>query len=204
MPFLLELGAVEVEPEEVLDLANPASGCTQVFGLTEAASECDDWLGRALEAHRSRVQVLPELTWRGAEASKALREYAARVASGEELPPYRGPILASDESIDGVLQGPQVEARARVDARASARVSVSNARAEASEGMSLAKLVLGLTLLASAIVGSAVLGDDAQLRAAGQAISRWFGAERTFESFPMVDPARGAVQASVSSSFAPR
>jgi hypothetical protein len=42
-------------------------------------------------------QVTPlEGTVSELEASPQLRDYAARVAAGEALPPYRGPILASD------------------------------------------------------------------------------------------------------------
>jgi hypothetical protein len=49
-------------------------------------------------------------------------------------------------------------------------------------------------------VASAVLGDDATLRATGQSISRWFtGADPSLESFPMAPPGPPALAAPSSS-----
>jgi hypothetical protein len=50
---------------------------------------------------------------------------------------------------------------------------------------------LALIVMSAAVVASAVLGDDAELRATGQSISQWFtGADRKLEAFPLSDPAR--------------
>ena len=50
------------------------------------------------------------------------------------------------------------------------------------------KLALGFMLLMAALVASAVLGDDAQLRATGESIQRWFtGESGAFQAFPASD-----------------
>ena len=116
------------------------------------------------------VGSLPPLSWRGIDASPELREYAARIASGEDLPPFRGPILASGAAPAVARRRPQPER--------------SNA------GVTFLKLALGLMLLMAALVASAVLGDDAQLRATGDSIHRWFtGASGSFQAFPASTPA---------------
>src|SRR6185436_735416 len=48
-------------------------------------------------APRTSLGGLPRLKWHGVDAAIELRRYAARVAAGESLPPYRGPILANGE-----------------------------------------------------------------------------------------------------------
>jgi hypothetical protein len=114
---------------------------------------------RSRGTQRSSCRGLPRLTWHGAEASRALREYAARIAAGESLPPYRGPILETGDS-------PRV-------------VAQSAARTVAPELMTTdSKPVMrrGLALIAmtALVVASALLGDDAALRNLGQSISDWF------------------------------
>ena len=111
--------------------------------------------------------ALPELRWRGVEASRELREYAARIASGEDLPPYRGPILANGAS-------PWVARKAKRPAPP----------APANEAARIIELALALMLLLAAVAATAVLGDDVQLRAAGASISRWFTGDRSFQEFP--------------------
>ena len=121
---------------------------------------------------------LPRLKWRGIDASAELREYAARIASGEDLPPFSGPILANEVFPARVPAAP----RAREQAARRAGESDADSRA-------FLKLALSLIVMSGVLVAAAVLGDDAQLRAAGQAISGWFqGPERPLESFPLVEP----------------
>jgi hypothetical protein len=120
-------------------------------------------IARAAHLPRGRGRTPPGLKWRGMNASIELREYAARVASGEDLPPFRGPILASG-AFPGFAPG------------ASGMESAGGepSRERVGQVPAVAKLVLGLILMVAAVVASAVLGDDAELRAAGQSISRWF------------------------------
>jgi len=49
------------------------------------------------KAEPAKAEPQPRRTVSELEVSARLREYAARVAAGEALPPYRGPILASEE-----------------------------------------------------------------------------------------------------------
>jgi hypothetical protein len=133
--------------------------------------------------HGAQVRLtLPALTWRGLSASSELREYAARVASGEELPPYSGPILASDEPPNASAAAPAASeshsTRAPEPAPPSVRTAVADIEGTSSlrpvSPASPAKVVLGLTLMLAALVASATAGDDATLRAAGQSVSAWF------------------------------
>jgi hypothetical protein len=125
--------------------------------------------------HSPRVHPsLPRLTWRGFDASSELRAYAARIAAGEELPPFSGPILASDEPSSptpSLSAAHGSAATSERDARAAVRAASVGART--ASPASPAKIVLGLMLLMAALVASATAGDDAALRAAGQSISRW-------------------------------
>jgi hypothetical protein len=154
LPFLLEF--------EVL---SPAS----IAGLEQAGLVPVGVEHTARRHGSTGQQGLPRLQWRGVDTSVELREYAARVASGEALPPYRGPILATGEFPRSVQEAPRA--------------------VDASDSKAFLKLALALMLLAAALVASAVLGDDAALRATGQSISRWFtGADPSLESFPMAAP----------------
>jgi hypothetical protein len=127
-------------------------------------------LARAAGVRRRPGKTPPGLKWRGINASIELREYAARVAAGEDLPPFRGPILASGES-SGVAPKGALPVRA-------------------GQAPSVMKLALGLIVLSAALAASLMLGDDAELRAAGQAISRWFTGEKSsIETSAPVDPA---------------
>jgi hypothetical protein len=121
-------------------------------------------------AERSSPQLLPRLKWHGMDASSELREYAGRIASGEKLPPYRGPILANGDS-----------PRARAEAPPAILVDDSKA---------FVRLALALMVMTAIVFASAVLGDDAELRSAGQAISRWLtGRDESFQTLPPVVPA---------------
>jgi hypothetical protein len=131
-------------------------------------------------AQRSSARGLPLLKWHGADASTELREYAARIASGEKLPPYRGPILANGKS-----------PRARPEAPSAAPADDSKA---------FVKLALALMVMTALVVASVALGDDAQLRSMGQAVSRWFtGRDNSFQTLQRAEP----TQASALGSSAP-
>lgn len=126
---------------------------------------------RSRGAERTSVRGLPRLKWHGVDASTELREYAARIAAGEKLPPYRGPILANGES-----------PRARTEAPSAAPSDDSKA---------FVKLALALMVMTALVVASAALGDDAQLRSVGQSVSRWLtGKDNSFQSLPPAAPAR--------------
>lgn len=165
-PFLLELAGFSAQRNAVLldERAEPV-------GLSLLADERDAACGREEdEALRSRRRALPRLTLRGVEVSAALREYAGRIAAGEQLPPYRGPILANEERAAGVL-------------------NETPRPGGAHDANRFVKLVLGLMLMAAMLVASAVLGDDAELRALGQALAAWVaGGEPTIEVFPLNEP----------------
>jgi len=125
---------------------------------------------RSRGAQRSSPRVLPRLKWHGVDASRELREYAARVAAGEKLPPYRGPLLANGES-----------PRARPGAPPPIPVDDSNG---------LVKLALALLVMTVLVVAAVVLGDDAQLRSVGQSISGFLtGRDDSFQTLPPVVPA---------------
>jgi hypothetical protein len=152
-PFLLTLDAFEVD-------------ASAVDASEVDASEVDAKLDRdpapAPRAGRARDEALPSLTWRGLDASSELRQYAARIASGEDLPPFRGPIIAGQET--------------PAAAPAAAPLAAPETGPQPVETNPL-KVALGLIVLMAAIVASATAGDDASLRAAGQSISRWFAGE---------------------------
>lgn len=167
-PFPLELMVVRPDGvvERVHAVSVPPSRAARSRGTASSA--------HASSNHASDAHGLPGLKWRGVDASPELREYAARIAAGEDLPPFRGPILASDERPRNAPQPPPPDERP----------GDSNA---------FVKLALALMVMSAALVASAVLGDDAELRAAGQSIGRWLGGpERSIATFPLTDPAASA------------
>jgi hypothetical protein len=118
---------------------------------------------RSRSAQRKSPRGLPRLKWHGVDASTELREYAARIAAGEKLPPFQGPILANGASpralpamSSGVMSS-GVSPAARVD-----------------DSKAFVKLALALMVMTALVVASAALGDDAQLRSFGQSVSSWF------------------------------
>jgi len=117
---------------------------------------------RSRGARRSSPRGLPQLKWHGVDASTELREYAARIASGEKLPPFRGPILANGES-----------PRAREAVSPGMSSGVPSA-APVDDSKAFVKLALALMVMTALVVASAALGDDAQLRSIGQSVSGWF------------------------------
>lgn len=118
---------------------------------------------RSRSAPRKSPRGLPHLKWHGVDASTELREYAARIASGEKLPPFGGPLLANGAS-----------PRAR---------EASSAAAPADDSKSFVKLALALMVMTALVVASAALGDDTQLRNLGQSVSSWFtGRDNSFPS----------------------
>jgi hypothetical protein len=126
--------------------------------------------------------ALPELKWCGIDASAELREYAARVASGEELPPFRGPILASPILASGEFPREVRESAPRGEM--------------ASDSKAFLKLALAALVMSAVLIAAAVLGDDAELRAAGEAVGRWLqGPERSLSTFPLVEPTHGSANA---------
>ena len=116
---------------------------------------------RAARSSQGSSRRLPRLKWHGVDASVELREYAARIAAGESLPPYRGPILAN-----GAL--PQVRPSSQPSKPSSQPVSVVD------DSKAFVKLALALMVMSALVVASAVLGNDAQLRNVGRSISDWF------------------------------
>ena len=161
---------------------------------------------RAPRRQGTRGKALPRQKPRAVEASRELRAYAARLARGEALPPYRGPVLASEQPGESLPAAPPPcaprgstsrEASPRERGRVEPVPPVEPAGARRSQGMAAAKLALGLLLLTGALVAAAVGGDDAQLRAAGDSIHRWFtGGDSSFQSFPPLDPAARPCSAS--------
>lgn len=133
---------------------------------------------RSRGSQRSPGRGLPRLTWHGVEASRALREYAARVAAGESLPPYRGPILETSD-------GPRVVAQS----------AAQNAAHATPPGLATAgsrrvvRRSLALLLLAALLVASALLGDDAALRNLGQSISDGFSGDDAVQMQRPSEPA---------------
>jgi hypothetical protein len=122
---------------------------------------------RSQGGRRSSPRGLPLLKWHGVDASTELREYAARIAAGEKLPPYRGPILANGES-------PRARS-AMIHGVTEATSGVSSA-AGVDDSKAFVKLALALMVMTALVVASAALGDDAQLRSFGQSVSGWFTA----------------------------
>jgi hypothetical protein len=112
---------------------------------------------RSRGAQRSSPRKPPLLKWHGVDASNELREYAARIAAGEKLPPYRGPILANGEF---------PRARPGMSSGVPAAIPVDDSKA-------FVKLALALMVMTALVVASALLGDDAQLRSVGEAIGGW-------------------------------
>jgi hypothetical protein len=208
-------------------IASPSQEETSPFLLEFMVVRPD---GEAVPAHfpwirrRTRIGAPPELRWRGEDTSLELRRYAAKIESGEKLPPFEGPVLASGEfpqvapvsdkfsPADAASRGeklPPLEepapvsstspavapapaarsARARQTVAAPTRTRQTLARpARASQSMTGVKVVLGVLALA-AVLASALLGDDAQLRSAGQSIQLWFtGDDSSFQTFPAASP----------------
>jgi hypothetical protein len=206
-PFLLEFEVVQSQGRRIQDETAPFPLMLEALrrrrkrtGQNEASplllalagepaailGETGETKGEAVpRARRARHEPsgVPSLKWRGIDASRELREYAARIASGEDLPPYSGPILASDASADApALAAPQLaeSERPRASERAPSSVRSALSHTETTSDLrvssptSPAKVVLGLMLLVGALVASATAGDDAALRAAGQSIGAWF------------------------------
>jgi hypothetical protein len=142
-PFLLEFGVV---------LPNG----TEAFVRTARPP-------RQRGVQRTSFGGLPRLKWHGVDAAIELRRYAARIAAGESLPPYRGPILANGEL-------PQLRALAPHSAHTAWRAPA----AAADDSKGLHRLALTLLVMSALVIASLVLGDDAQLRHVGQSISGWF------------------------------
>lgn len=139
-PFLLEFMAVLPNGEPAfVRTARPPRTCTR----------------------RSSPRRLPILKWHGADASTELRQYAARIAAGECLPPFRGPILESGEF-------PQLRRGGVQAAHAAPR-----AMSRADDSKAFTKLALAFVVMSALVVASAVVGSDEQLRGVGQAISGW-------------------------------
>jgi hypothetical protein len=157
---------------------------TSPFPLEYEVTQPDGDEGAVRIERRERPLAEPRRQPRRAvtepEASASLRAYAARLAAGEALPPYRGPILASEE---------RARAVAGVEP-AAAKPEVSDPEeSSSSAGKAIVKLALGVMLMMAALVAAAVGGDDAALRAAGAAIGGWFtGNDGRFESFPLDAP----------------
>jgi hypothetical protein len=129
---------------------------------------------RSRGPQRSSPRVLPRLKWHGVDASRELREYAARIASGEKLPPYCGPILANGES---------PRARPATSSGVQPAVLVDDSKA-------FLKLALALLVMTALVVAAAVLGDDAKLRSMGQSISGSLtGRDDSFQTLPSRVPA---------------
>jgi hypothetical protein len=138
---------------------------------------------RSPRPRRLSSRALPRLKWHGAEASTELREYAARIASGEVLPPYRGPILANGESprLRPERAAPQEMPATRVDQ------SRDNSKGDSKASL---KFLLALIVMGALVVAAALLGDDAKLRDLGQSIARWgTGRDDSFQVHRLSDPA---------------
>lgn len=145
---------------------------------------------RSRAAQRSPRRSLPRLKWHGVDASRELREYAARVAAGESLPPYCGPILENGES-------PQVRPAAHREVLAPKTLPTHTA----DDSKALVKLALALMVMLALVAASAMLGHDSQLRSVGQSISDWFTGRnessqtaRPSEPAPSIEIAPSALQ----------
>lgn len=130
---------------------------------------------RSRGARRSPRRGLPLLKWQGVNASQELRSYAARIAAGESLPPYRGPILEAGD-FSALAAQPAASRAAHGMALAPST--------PASDSKAFVKLGLALIVMSALVVASALLGDDAQLRKLGQSISDWFGGREPVEFLP--------------------
>jgi hypothetical protein len=131
---------------------------------------------RSRGTRRPSRRGLPRLKWHGVEASRALREYAARIAAGESLPPYRGPILETGDS-------PRVQSAAK-----GAGHVVASGLATA-DSKAFVKLGLALLVMTALVAASALLGDDAALRNMGQSISDWFSGRDSVQMPRSSEPA---------------
>ena len=123
-------------------------------------------------SRRTSLGGLPRLKWHGVDAAVELRRYAARIAAGESLPPYRGPILANGE-LPQLRVAPH-SARSGSLSRPALASAWRAPAAAAGDAKGLRRLALTLLVMSALVVASLVLGDDAQLRHVGQSISGWF------------------------------
>jgi len=140
---------------------------------------------RSRGARRSPRRGLPILKWQGVNASPELRSYAARIAAGESLPPYRGPILETGEFSTLAAQ-----AAATIPPHGMARHGVAPAASTpAADSKAFVKLGLALIVMSTLVIASALLGDDAQLRQLGQSIGDWFSGRDSVEFSPPSEPA---------------
>jgi hypothetical protein len=180
-PFPLEFEVVARKAQQSQDETSPfLLEFTVVLPDGEPAFVRTARPPRKRGAQRS-PRVLPALKWHGVDASRELREYAARIASGEKLPPFRGPILANGES---------PRARPAVSSGASSSSGASEAIIPVDDSKAFVKLALALMVMAALVAASAVLGDDAQLRSVGQSISGWLtGRDDPFQTQTPVVPA---------------
>jgi hypothetical protein len=182
-PFLLEFRVMSpdgeialvpttpVEPSRAAHSQSTRSQSAHLQSLPSRAASSKTTVSR-LAAEPQGFAALPDLKWRGIDASDELREYAARVASGEELPPFRGPILAGSE-VPRTVREPVPSGEMASDSKA------------------FLKLALAAIVMSAALFAAAVLGDDAELRAAGETIGSWLrGPERVISTFPLVEPAQ--------------
>jgi hypothetical protein len=160
-PFPLDFVVISRQRQQRQDETAPFALEYQV-----TQPESDEGSVRVERPEPSAAERQPRRAVSEVQASAQLREYAARVAAGEALPPYRGPVLASEES---------------------ARAAAAEPREPSSNpGKAIVKLALGVMLMMAALVAAAVGGDDAALRATGAAIGGWFtGNDGSFESLPL-------------------
>jgi hypothetical protein len=128
---------------------------------------------------QSSLGGLPLLKWNGVNASRELRRYAARIAAGESLPPYRGPILDNpsldNPSLDNPsLDNPSLDNGGLQRLRGAAQpVAHAPAPAAVDDSKAFVKFALALILMSALVVASAMLGSDAQLRGVGKSIRDW-------------------------------
>jgi hypothetical protein len=180
---------------------------TSPFPLEYEVTQLDGDEGAVRIQRRERPLAEPRRQPRRAvsepEASASLRAYAARLAAGEALPPYRGPVLASEERARSVAGVEPAAAKPAVLRAGALEPGVSDpAESSSNAGKAVVKLALGVMLMMAALVAAAVGGDDASLRAAGAAIGGWFtGNDGSFERFPLEasscpcnEPRAGAIQ----------
>jgi hypothetical protein len=82
--------------EIALDRATERYRLAVLEGRSKKRARANDGVSMALVTTRGMgMPTLPvRLKWRGVEVSEEFQVYAARVALGEELAPYRGPVLA--------------------------------------------------------------------------------------------------------------
>ena len=210
-PFLLAVAGATASDIEAASDIGTAPDIEAASDIAAAPSERGGRHGApsgTLSAPALPLLTLPSLTLRGLNASSELREYAARIASGEDLPPYSGPILASEPPSSSVAGGASSVGgaeRAPRSARSAPAGSESTASLRPVSPTSPAKVVLGLMLMLAALVASATAGDDATLRAAGQSVSGWLsdGTPPSYEPAGAVSPAGAVPPAPASAPQAP-